>query len=130
MTSRTGRGRWERVLAARRQARAALGHDPVGRDLYAALPKPKTVPTPVQGTNVVGCTTNPYEWSERILSVGESRQLGLAFAETGGKSRGRRNRCVGDWLPTNDPASRDRAVDRQGHGSSLTPTLTPTGARD
>ena len=46
MTSRSGRGRWERVLQTRSEARLALGRDPAGTDPYAAPPKAKTPPPP------------------------------------------------------------------------------------
>ncbi len=45
MTSRSGRGRWERVEAARRQARLALGRDPDAGDLFSAPPKKKAPPS-------------------------------------------------------------------------------------
>src|SRR6266571_9295127 len=78
MTSRSGRGRWERVLAARRQARAALGGDPNATDLYAAPPKRKTpppaappAPTPIAHGAGIG-----------VLFVGEAAvRLGMARAE-------------------------------------------------
>lgn len=40
MSSRSGRVRWERVEAARRQARLALGKDPDSADDYGPRPKP------------------------------------------------------------------------------------------
>jgi hypothetical protein len=47
MTTRSGRGRWERVEAARRQARLALGRDPNTGDLFNAPPKRKaSLPPP------------------------------------------------------------------------------------
>jgi hypothetical protein len=45
VTSRSGRGRWQRVVQAREQARTSLGHDPVGGDPYGA-PKRKAAPVP------------------------------------------------------------------------------------
>lgn len=39
MSSRNGRVRWERVEAARRQARLALGKDPDSADDYGPRPK-------------------------------------------------------------------------------------------
>lgn len=44
MTGRSGRGRWERVPEARRQARDALGREPIGGDVYSAPPKRRTSP--------------------------------------------------------------------------------------
>ena len=78
MTSRSGRGRWERVLAARRQARAALGGDPNATDPYAAPPKRKTpppaappAPTPIAHGAGIG-----------VLFVGEAAaRLGIPRAE-------------------------------------------------
>ena len=55
MTTRSGRGRWQRVLDARRQARAGLGGAPRGGDMYGSPPKPNKAPsrppepTPVRG---------------------------------------------------------------------------------
>ncbi len=40
MTSRSGRGRWERVIAARKQAAAALGRDPNAIEPNEALAWP------------------------------------------------------------------------------------------
>jgi excisionase family DNA binding protein len=74
MTSRSGRGRWERVLAARRQAQTALGRDPNSPDLYAAPPKAAT-PLP-QPPGPVWVKSGP---SELVLSLGEAAtRLGVS----------------------------------------------------
>jgi hypothetical protein len=72
VTTRSGRGRWQRVLQAREQARAALGHGPLGGDAYGA-PKRKTPPAPPP------MPTWPRERpperpdeSLRVLSLGEA----------------------------------------------------------
>ena len=57
MTGRSGRGRWERVVSARREARVALGRDPSGGDLYAAPPKRKSQPAPAPGPIWVSSAT-------------------------------------------------------------------------
>jgi len=78
MTSRSGRGRWQRVLAARHQARAELGGGPPGGDMYPSPPKPRKAlsppppaPTPVEGGPGV-----------LVLSLGEAAvRLGVSRAE-------------------------------------------------
>jgi hypothetical protein len=76
MTSRSSRGRWERVLAARRQARAALGRDAAGGDLYGAPPKRRaalSAPPPKQ---------IPHGPGVRVLFMGEAAtRLGISRAE-------------------------------------------------
>jgi hypothetical protein len=72
VASRNGRGRWQRVLQAREQARAALGHGPVGGDMYGA-PKRKAASAvpPMQ----IWATERPLDRpdeSERVLSLGEA----------------------------------------------------------
>lgn len=42
MTSRSGRGRWWRVVSSRRQARLALGRDPNSGDDYGGRPKARS----------------------------------------------------------------------------------------
>ncbi len=80
VTSRSGRGRWQRVLDARTQAREALGTDPPGGDLYAAPPKPKSrlseTPTPAP------IDPAPSERSEGVLTLGEvAVRLGISRAQ-------------------------------------------------
>ena len=69
MTTRSGRGRWERVIAARRQARAALGRDPETGDVYDAPPKRKTAPPEPPARTFV--PSDPSE-SVTVLSLGEA----------------------------------------------------------
>lgn len=77
MTSRSGRGRWQWVLAAREQARQALGHGPEGGDLYAAAP-PKRRTTGVPPAASVPSTPHPSE-SVGVLSLGEAAgRLGVS----------------------------------------------------
>jgi excisionase family DNA binding protein len=70
MTGRSGRGRWERALSARRQAQTALGRDPNSPDLYATPPKAMTAlpkaPTPTFAPR------HPSERVEYVLSLGEA----------------------------------------------------------
>jgi hypothetical protein len=77
MTGRSGRGRWERVEAARRQARAALGRDPSGGDLFTAPPKARSpLPPPRSPTWV------PAGPGVRVLFVQEAAtRLGITPAE-------------------------------------------------
>lgn len=83
MTSRSGRGRWQRVLDARKQAREALGHGPVGGDLHGA-PKRKTAPSqlpPVPTWSTERPANRPDE-SVSVLSLGEAAaRLGVSRAE-------------------------------------------------
>jgi len=76
MTSRSGRGRWERVVAARTQARAALGRDPLGGEPYGP-PKPRTpLPAP---RGPVWASHGP---GVAVLSLGEAAaRLGVSRAE-------------------------------------------------
>jgi hypothetical protein len=78
MTSRSGRGRWERVLAARRQAREVLGWDPTASDPYDAPPKRRTLPlaAPPAATPV------PLGPGVGALFIGEAAvRLGMTRAE-------------------------------------------------
>jgi hypothetical protein len=78
MTSRSGRGRWERVRAAREQARQALGRGSDGGDPYAAPPKRRT--TVVPPAEPVLSTPRPSE-SIGVLSLGEATmRLGVSRA--------------------------------------------------
>ena len=74
MTGRKGRGRWGRVVAARRQARAALGRDPNVSDsppkARTPLPEP---PGPVWAAHGPGVG---------VLSLGEAAaNLGVSRTE-------------------------------------------------
>lgn len=77
VTSRSGRGRWERVLAARRQAREALGRDPAGGDLYAAPPRRKAPPAPPPAPTIIA-----HGPGVEVLMVGEAAmRLGMSRAQ-------------------------------------------------
>jgi excisionase family DNA binding protein len=74
MSSRSGRGRWERVVSARRQARTAQGRDPNVSDrppkARSPLPPP---PGPVWASHGPGVA---------VLSPGEAAaRLGVSRAE-------------------------------------------------
>jgi hypothetical protein len=76
MTSRSGRGRWERVEAARRQARLALGKDPDGADDYGGRPKPHSEPPALAPTRI------EYGPGVAILTVGDAAtRLGMGRAQ-------------------------------------------------
>jgi excisionase family DNA binding protein len=79
VTSRSGRGRWQRVVEARQQARAALGRDPHQTDLFEAPPKaakPPVLPDPPP------YTPDPYAVVELVLSRGEAAsKLGISRDE-------------------------------------------------
>lgn len=80
MTSRSGRGGWERVVAARTQARAALGRDPGQLDLYDAPPKHKTQASPQPDRK--SAVRYPWERSEYVLTLGEAAaRLGVSRGE-------------------------------------------------
>ena len=78
MTSRSGRGRWQRVIEARQQARAALGRGPVGgSEPYDAPPKPRTA---------LPAVTKPalpdYGPGVLVLSLGEAAaRVGVSRAQ-------------------------------------------------
>jgi excisionase family DNA binding protein len=79
MGSRSGRGRWQRVLEARQQARAALGRDPNQSDLFEAPPKPTA---PIRTPELVEAIPDPYARVERVLSLGEAAvRLGVSRGE-------------------------------------------------
>jgi excisionase family DNA binding protein len=74
MTGRSGQGRWERVVAARRQARAALGRDPNVSD---SPPKART-PMP-EPSGPVWAAHGP---GVGVLSLGEAAaRLGVSRSE-------------------------------------------------
>jgi excisionase family DNA binding protein len=79
VTSRSGRGRWERVLAARKTAREALGHEPPGGEIYGA-PKARTR-LPVGPPE-----PQPIEWKPGdgvgVLTRGEAAErLGVSLSQ-------------------------------------------------
>jgi hypothetical protein len=79
MTSRSGRGRSERVIAARRQARAALCHDLVSGDPSDAPPRRKT---PLASPPASVWVASDPSTTEYVLSLGEAAgRLGLNRAE-------------------------------------------------
>ena len=79
MTSRSGRGRWQHVLEARRQSREALGRDPGQGDLFDAPPKKKSAAyVPLASPQV---ESRPSE-AVGVLLLGEAcARLGLTRAE-------------------------------------------------
>jgi excisionase family DNA binding protein len=82
MTGRSSRGRWERVVAARRQARVAQGRDPGTVDAFDAPPKRKTalLPEPLTQTPI---PSGPSA-SLLVLSLGEAAlALGVSRAKLG-----------------------------------------------
>jgi excisionase family DNA binding protein len=73
--SRSGRGRWERVLEARRQARESLGRDPSQGSLFEAPPKAQT---PLRLPEPPPYAPDPYRVEVHALSLGEAAaRLGL-----------------------------------------------------
>jgi excisionase family DNA binding protein len=79
MTGRSGRGRWQRVIEARQQARVALGRDPNQTDLLEAPPK---ATTPLRVPEPVKAVADPYARIERVLSLGEAAtRLGVSRGE-------------------------------------------------
>jgi excisionase family DNA binding protein len=71
MTSRSSRGRWQRVIEARQQARKALGCDPNGRELYDAPPKRKPQLAPPPAVKLLPAR-HPSERVEYVLTLGEA----------------------------------------------------------
>src|SRR5450759_882091 len=79
MTSRSGRGRWQRVIEARQQARATLGRDPNQTDLFEAPPR---ATTPLRAPEPVTAVIDPYARPQRVLSLGEAAaRLGVGRSE-------------------------------------------------
>jgi ferric-dicitrate binding protein FerR (iron transport regulator) len=82
MTGRSARGRWERVLAARRQARAALGRDPNVDSLYEAPPKREPVAAPTLRPSNPERPPERPDQSVGVLTLGEAAiRLGVSCAE-------------------------------------------------
>ena len=82
MTTRSGRGRWQRVLQAREQARSALGQGPASGDPYGA-PKRKKSPAAAQMPYLSAerLSERPDE-SVAVLSLGEAAaRLGIGRSE-------------------------------------------------
>ncbi len=79
MTTRSGRGRWERVLAARRQARAAIGRNPNAGDLFSGPPKQKAAPLPTPEPRRLQSDPSTTEY---VLTLGEAAaRLKVSHAE-------------------------------------------------
>ena len=72
------------MLAARRQAREALGRDPIGGDPYGARLKRKTTPASPQSLPIWS-VERPHERPDQsvgVLSLGEAaRRLGVSRSE-------------------------------------------------
>lgn len=79
MAGRSARGRWERVEAARRQARTALGHDGEQPGLFDGRPKAKT---PRRYVEAQPHLTPPTSKAVYVLTLGEAAaRLGLSRNE-------------------------------------------------
>jgi hypothetical protein len=77
MSGRSGRGRWERVEAARRQARRALGKDPDGLHDYGGRPKPRSLVSPAPAPTRIALGPGVP-----VLMVGEAAaRLGMSRAQ-------------------------------------------------
>jgi hypothetical protein len=77
VSGRSGRGRWQRVLEARQQARADLGRDPIGGDPYGAPIKRKTAAPPPPKPALID-----YGPGVLVQSLGEAAaKLGVNRAE-------------------------------------------------
>src|ERR1700737_4560414 len=74
MTSRSGRA-WERVEAARRQARLALGKDPDAADDYSRQPEPHVPVSPPAPSAPIaqGPTIGVLTVGEAAIRLGRSR---------------------------------------------------------
>jgi excisionase family DNA binding protein len=69
VTARSGRGRWQRVLEARQQAREALGQDPNQTTLFDEPAKKKTT----VNVSLPPLIAEPRrDESVRVLSLGEA----------------------------------------------------------
>jgi hypothetical protein len=74
---RSRRRRWQRVVDARREARAALGRDPAAPHTYDPPPKRKTEPAPEPAIKPL--TRYPWERTEYVLTFGEAAaRLGVS----------------------------------------------------
>jgi excisionase family DNA binding protein len=82
MTGRSGRGRCERVLAARRQAGEALGRTPgTDGDPFTSPPK-RRAPQPSPPAPKSAAPLKPSERSELVLTLGRAAaRLGLCRDE-------------------------------------------------
>lgn len=80
--STSSRGRWQRVVEARAQARQALGRDPGQGDLFNAPPKRTTPHPPALPTWTTERPPDRPDESERVLSLGEAAaRLGVTRPE-------------------------------------------------
>ncbi len=80
MNGRAGRGRWERVLAARRQAREAQGRDPNIDHPFASPPKTRAAPR--QQPPPAPIARHPSERTEYVLTLGEAAaRLGVSRSQ-------------------------------------------------
>ena len=109
VTGRSSRGRWQKVLDARRQSREALGRDPNQGDLFEGPPKKKSAkyvplaPPPIEPRR---------DESIGVLTLTEAAgRLGVSRAELermigAGKVAALTNQFGARWIPT-------REVERQ-----------------
>lgn len=78
MTSRSGRGRWARVVAARQQAREALGRDPDAKGLFDGPPVARYVSSEPSHERQEA----PTGQGVPVLSLGEAAtRLGVSRGE-------------------------------------------------
>jgi excisionase family DNA binding protein len=82
VTTRSGRGRWERVLAARRQADQALGRRPDTGDPFTGPPKRKIPQKSSLHAPKPAAPLHPSERSEVVLMLGQAAaRLGISRDE-------------------------------------------------
>jgi len=81
VSSRSGRGRWQRVLDARAQAGEALGRGPDFGGPFSGPPK-RRMPLPSSTSARTLSPLHPSKRSERVLTLGEAAaRLGVSRAE-------------------------------------------------
>jgi excisionase family DNA binding protein len=81
VTTRGGRVRWERVLAARRQAGQALGRGPDTSDPFSGPPKRRAPQTSLPAPKSAA-PLHPSERSEIVLTLGQAAaRLGVSRPE-------------------------------------------------
>jgi len=124
VTSRSDRGRWERVLAARRQAQEALSGDWRG-DGAATPPKARTALPEPTGPKWTGLA--PYERSERVLSLGGAASY--KPREIGSDDRGPSGRVSAGGPDADGPDARSGPAYGGSHQNSLARIAMDTDGR-